>query len=333
VETVPLPGHQTLGEPFSSPLSTQEPSDSNKIVLLVANTTGDYLDALARLASAGIPRDIPVEVLLHKVDRLAPHEADDLLASLERQFSRSAVPPRHRSRLSTSVPDIDTPLMPAFGAPEAHFQISSTMDRSLGTAIGNILQRHASATPALEIVADCLYSSSASIFRVFIFDAVRTLCIATDTQSIDSKDGEDASASLCAVAAEFIDLFADSCTLYGEPSAREHPDLSFSGSALLPLHLSPVCAQLVRIPTENSFSESGEQISIENQTATDSELNPNENAVKIDSLGLGIVAVTFHQLGAESDPDSPISFSSVYSEALVSARKSVHHIARSSKRA
>lgn len=342
------------------------------VLMLVADMSGDYLAALARLATLPrLPPHVPIEVLLHKADRIPRPEARRVLQTIGRQFQRDAgAAPYSESAGSSRAEstedafanigngdDRKSPLGCAaqaqndlFGpetaaAPEqwspdnlsgqeTHFQLASTHDRSLLLAVGNILQRHAAAAPALEALADRLCLASPTARRVLVADRQTAVALAVDTlpymappgdahdarhstklHSIAMRSGHGYAAhctaalpaldnaAVCNAASEAMDLVHDLALVYGcSSTCRLSASLTFSADAAANSSASSPAAT-----PRVSVEQPGEPPACDDAAAAKTFV------MTCDALGPELMAVGLHEQHPSATPGS------LYSETVALA--------------
>ncbi|KAE8602917.1 hypothetical protein XENTR_v10014173 [Xenopus tropicalis] len=229
---------------FTDPFSTEV---KPRILLMGLRRSGkssiqkdDYMEALARLhltvtSAYKVNPDINFEVFIHKVDGLS----DDHKIETQRDIHQRA----------------NDDLVDA-GLEKIHlsFYLTSIYDHSIFEAFSKVVQKLIPQLPTLENLLN-IFISNSGIEKVFLFDVVSKIYIATDSSPVDMQTYE-----LCC---DMIDVVIDISCIYGLEGAGTPYDkeslaiIKLNNTTVLYLKEVTKFLALVCFVREESFERKG----------------------------------------------------------------------------
>uniref|UniRef100_A0A803K091 Ras-related GTP-binding protein n=1 Tax=Xenopus tropicalis TaxID=8364 RepID=A0A803K091_XENTR len=209
-------------------------------LIFVIDSQDDYMEALARLhltvtSAYKVNPDINFEVFIHKVDGLS----DDHKIETQRDIHQRA----------------NDDLVDA-GLEKIHlsFYLTSIYDHSIFEAFSKVVQKLIPQLPTLENLLN-IFISNSGIEKVFLFDVVSKIYIATDSSPVDMQTYE-----LCC---DMIDVVIDISCIYGLEGAGTPYDkeslaiIKLNNTTVLYLKEVTKFLALVCFVREESFERKG----------------------------------------------------------------------------
>jgi Ras-related GTP-binding protein C/D len=147
---------------------------------------------------------IRFEVFIHKVDGLS----EDHRIECQRDITQQATDELREASIDA----------------EIAFHLTSIYDHSIFEAFSKVIQRLIPQLPILENLLDVLVSNCC-IDKVFLYDVVSKIYIATDSSPVDMKSYE-----LCS---DMIDVVIDVSCIYGMPEGADYLAYDEESQAIL----------------------------------------------------------------------------------------------------
>lgn len=224
------------------PYDTEVIFSSYGALIFVVDAQDDFFDALKMLhktftTAYRINPDLKFEVFIHKVDGIR----DEQKIELQREIHQ-----RTTEELAEA------------GVGDLHlsFYLTSIYDHSIYEAFSKVVQKLIPVLPTLENLLNVFITNS-GIEKVFLFDIVSKIYIATDGNPVEMESYE-----LCC---DMIDVVLDVSSIYGENTVEENGGFDSESSSTIRLnnqtilylrevnqHLAMVC-----IINEESFENRG----------------------------------------------------------------------------
>jgi Ras-related GTP-binding protein C/D len=170
-------------------------------LIWVIDAQDDYLEAINRLNTTILNLqvkypDINIEVFIHKVDGIS----DDYKLDIQRDIVQ-----RIQDELSDN----------GFENAPINFHLTSIYNHSIFEAFSKVIQKLIPHLPTLEAMLNNL-SQSCKFEKVYLFDVLSKIYIATDSSPLDMSSYE--------ICSDYIDVIVDISEIYGWERSQEYID-------------------------------------------------------------------------------------------------------------